>query len=252
MLLALARRLLGGHSAAVGFSCAMGYAVGHVGLLGVPAGIPAEPTQWLLPLALGAVLPAIWERLLGKKFAVVILLRLAVSALVSWLLLRPLLAYTFTRGKGIAWVLGSAAVLTLVWSSLAFVESRLPASAFAGFLAFLAMASSGVIMLSRSASVAMLAGVLTSVLGVLAVLSFPGGRGVVPGVVPVTALLYVSHAAIGYHYAEMRAAALGLLLAAPAAAAVLLIRGGRRSGAGLAIAGACALAAFLLSYAASG
>ena len=206
----------GGHwGGAIGL--AAGYAVGHGLLAGWPAFPAVSSTQWLFWLAFGAMGIGLLDALVRLPAAARWGIRGATSLLVGWILLRPLTA-TWGAGTSVLWILAVGAGIFAFWSLADRAVRDRPGAGMP--IAFLALTAGGsaVLLLSASALLAQLAGVVAATLGAAMVLAFwrPSvslERGAVPVVGVLLPALWVS----GHFYAEMPLASAALLLVAPAA-----------------------------------
>ena len=93
----------------------LGYAASHAWVRGVPPLNPVDSTEFVFHFALGAAI--VGPLRLPARFAWP--LRVLVSAAVAWLMLRNLVAHTWTgTGERILWLAGTAGTLLLGWTAL--------------------------------------------------------------------------------------------------------------------------------------
>ncbi|MDQ7007168.1 MAG: hypothetical protein Q9Q40_08040 [Acidobacteriota bacterium] len=214
---------------------------------------PVESVDWLPFFALLAGVVGLLEAGLPRLGRGRWLLRLVVVAGLLWTTLSPLVRYAWSALAAAGWMAALEIAVLLFWGA---VESHVrrdePLAAPLSFL-LLSVGSSGILLLSNSAVLGQLAGVLAAVLGawlLMAVLRprrFPArGSGAV--LTLVLAGLWMQ----GYFYADLPLSSLVLLALVPATAVVgeaLRRRGRSRL---VALAGEWALASLLVGLAAVG
>lgn len=212
-LLLLARWFWGQSSWAGAVAVACGYAAGHVTTAGWPALPPAEATQWLFFFALITLPAGVLDTLLRPSLLARLGIWLALSAGLLALLLRSKMQFSWTPAQSVLWLLGLAAVMTLLAACLGRLARPGPDAVIALFTAAAVAGGSGVaLMLSGSLLLGQLALVLAGALGVATVIAWflpdlPLGRGIVP----VAVALLTSLWATGYFYAELPALSAFLL-----------------------------------------
>jgi hypothetical protein len=204
----------GGRAAAGGWGGALAvggaYVAGHVGLFGWPSFPPAEATKWFPYLAIAASLVGAVESTPRCRPAVRWLVRLVIGAVALWEMFSVVGAGAFAASL--------VAVLVFL-GSIGVLERRLGRASFLLVLAVTGTAASVAIVLSGSALVAQLGGVLAAALGALFPFALAGwpsgswGRGVVfPAALVLASLVLVAH-----FYAELSVAGAVLLGVAPSA-----------------------------------
>jgi hypothetical protein len=181
---------------------------------------PLDAKEWLLWLALAAGADGVLEGLFPHRRWSRWLARAALAAAVPWLLLRPLLSSSGgSLLQGAAWIGGLGAAVLFLRASLTSLAGLRPGASVLLLLWAVAGATSGVLLVSGSASLAQLAGALAAALAAGAVLAWwlpasPLARGgtAVPAAVLPGLWIY------GHFYGETPAASAVLLCFSPVAA----------------------------------
>jgi len=183
----------------------IGYIVGHIATLGSPAFPPVEATQWLVYIALASlvigVLETKWREIRWLTWAV----RTGLLTVMSWLLLRPLIAYSWTTLQSGAWIAGLLVGALALWVTVErLIRHALPRRVGALMILW-GTAQSIAIVMSQSAVLAQLQGTLTATLGAVFAVAwvFPKAKVSFVSGVPVIAMLFVAHASGGFFYAEL-------------------------------------------------
>jgi hypothetical protein len=142
-----------------------GYVVGHAALFGWPPHPPREPVQWLVYLALAAIILGVLEALVRAPLPVRWGMRLALAGTTVWLILRPIVVGHWTPAETAMTVGGITLALLAVWFAVDAQAARVTNwSLPAGLLAVLALASLA-LAFSGSAKLGQLGGVLTAAFG---------------------------------------------------------------------------------------
>lgn len=185
----------------------LGYAVGHVTAAGWPALPPTEATQWLFFFALVALLAGVLDTFLRIARPWRLGLWLALCAGLLALLLRPKIQSSWTPAQSALWLLGLAALMTILAASLGRIARPHADAVFTLFAAALVCGGSGIaLVLSGSLLLGQLAFVLAAGVGVALVAAWffpelPLAAGAVPVIVALLTGLWVN----GYFYAELPA-----------------------------------------------
>ena len=215
-----------GGPTAIGF----GYVVGHVGTIGFPPFPAIEATQWLLYFGFAGILLGLLESRSRGHTLVRWGGRLLFSGFIPWLLLHATLKYRWGTIEGMMWVVGLGALTLVFFLVLDTLTGRLSGVSSPLILLIVTLGSSVVLVLSGSALLGQLAGILASALGASLITAWwqpkliprldrdvrfapLAGEGVT-----VVAVLLVGLWLNGYFYAEVPATSALLLGTAPAAA----------------------------------
>ena len=195
----------------------LGYGVGHIGTIGFPPFPAVEATQWLLYFAFAATVFSLLESRWGKSGFVCFLIRGMLSAAIPWLLLRSMLKHTWAPIEGVAWLLGLSGAVFAFWILLDAAMEHHTGVTSPLTLLIVTLGSSVVLVLSGSALLGQLAGILGAAVGASLIvawwrpkLTFAGGM------VPVVAAMLAGLWLNGYFYAEAPAASILPLAIAPA------------------------------------
>jgi hypothetical protein len=158
---------------------AVGYLFAHWRIIGLPRSFPpVDSSDWLF---VTGVLLAIWggvEHFLSQKPLVRHLGRLVLVAVVSWLVLRPLVGNVWQGVSALLWIASLAAGWWLWWSVQARFADEQP-----GFLSplILSMVAGGggfILLWSNSSSLSQMSGAVAAVAGVLVPLTLWRLKGV--------------------------------------------------------------------------
>lgn len=196
-----------------------GYAVGHVALTGWQPFPPTEVTHWLLYFALAAMavglLDALWREPAWLRWGG----RLLLAGAVVWLLLRPIIEYTWGSAQGAAWIVGLGLALLAFWAGLEALSERLSTASLSLILLIVTAGSSVVLLLSGSALLSQLGGAAAATLGACLVVA---GRSptlsLARGAVCVVSVLLAGLWLNGYFYAEAPLTSVLLVALSPTAA----------------------------------
>ena len=199
-----------------------GYLAGHWGIIGAPEAKPLNIHEWLPHFVLLGMLGAFFDAAQPERAVAREAVRLALSTIIAWLLLRPLLAYRWPGFEGAAIVSLAGGSLTIYWSTLQWATRNATPRPVATLLLIVCAATATCAGLSKSAALGQLAGAGTAAVGAvwLATLLFrasPDPRGAIGFVAPFT----WSVGAISLCYAEMQASVALLLAAIPASFALV-------------------------------
>jgi hypothetical protein len=183
---------------------ALAYAAGHLGLVGAPPFPPVEATQWLFWLALLAGLWGAMEDRLRLLARVRLGGRVILAIVLPVALARPLVTYSWGAGKGTLYVaLLGIAVAALSWIVQRTAERR-DGALVPALLLVVATGSAGLLVMSGSALLGQLAGLLAAASGAALVLAFWRPRvSLAGGGVTVAVLLLSGLWITGFFYAEM-------------------------------------------------
>ena len=207
----------------------LGYITGYLGILGWPMFPPLEATQWLFSIAVAGLTLGIAERWWRRHQSITWTVRFLIAGAVSWVLLRPLMAYSWSPLVSVAWTTGFTAGSVGFWK----IQQRLDGYAAPRFhallLTVLGTTESIVIGLSSSVALAQLQGVLTAAVAATLVVAwrFPRALDSLNAGIPLVSVLFVAHGAAAFFFAEMPAASAVLLGLAPLGA--LLAWRGRKN-----------------------
>jgi len=192
----------GRRSWALALALGVAYSVGHVAIVGWPALPPQETMHWLLPGALLAMVVGVLDALWEQPWALRLGTRIALTALLTWLVLRPLLQPEVV--DGVRWPVMTAIVIAGVffWSGLEALADRVVGRPLLATLLVVTTAASGALA-AGSLMHGQLAGVLSGALfGAFAVALFISGFSMARGGIPVVALLLIGLAIDGHYYSE--------------------------------------------------
>jgi len=197
----------------------VGYIVGHVGLLGWPPFPPVEATQWLVYLALASgvfgLIIALWHESTGLRWG----LRLLLSGAMPWLILRPVLKYRWQPIEGVVWLVGLGVAILGFWLMLNALAKRFRGASTPLVLLVVATGGSVTLLLSGSAMLGQLGGVLTAALGASLVIAWWNPTlSLAHGATSVVAILLAGLWMSGYFYAEVPVVSALLLVVSPATA----------------------------------
>jgi hypothetical protein len=198
---------------------ALAYAVGHAGWRGWPPLPALETTQWIFWLSLLAgVVGAIESGASWGPVARWSCRGLLVAALLG-LMLRPLVAHSWSTGGAAARLVLVAAAALAAWALAAALPGRTTPSAGWLVLCVTAVGAALALALSGSLALGQLAGSLAAALGAAWVVSLlPGGQAVPGAGIAVPALVLGGLVLSGRFYSELPASSALLLAAAPGAA----------------------------------
>ncbi len=200
------RRSIDGYWGAA-VALALGYIAGHIGTLGTPAYPPVEATPWLVYIAVAGLVIGGIENNWRDKTWLTWGVRTVLLALMGWLLLRPLIAYTWSTVQSFGWVVGLVAYALALWATVERLGKDAPPKRVGLLFMLWGTAQSIAIVVSQSAVLAQLQGVLVSTIGAAFVLAwrFPRVRVSLVSGTSLVAALFVAHAADGFFYAELPA-----------------------------------------------
>ncbi len=207
----------------------VGYIAGYLGILGWPMFPPLEVTQWLFLIAVTGLALGITERWWRRHLRITWAVRFLIMGAVSWILLRPLVTYSWSTALSVAWLAGLTAGAIGFWK----IQQRLDGHAAPRFhallLTVLGTTESVVIGLSSSVALAQLQGVLTAAVAATFLVAWrlPRALDSLNTGIPLVSLLFVTHGAAAFFFAEMPAASAVLLALAPLGA--LLAWKGRKN-----------------------
>ncbi len=207
---------------------ATAYIAGHVGTLGWPPFPAIEANQWVAWFTIVAAVMGVVEAARAVPAWRQWMLRVLLLAATLWLVLRPMVDYSWEPGQAVLWIGGIGALALGLWVELELVLPRL--SPAAGWLTLLLQVSGGAAALAMSGSLALglLAGGLAAGVGAALVLSLVlGGRPITATVIPVPGLVLTGLLTAGYFYSELPALSALLVAASPLAAllAAVAMRG---------------------------
>ena len=211
LALGWARGAAGERGAVAGLAVAAGYPLGYTLIIGWPPFPAIEATQWSVYLALAAgALTALPERLapIGRGL---------VAIVTPTLLLWPLVTRRFGALETVAWLGGWAALLFAVFTLLGLVGRRPAGRLVPLCFTVTAGVGSGALLLSGSALVGQLGGVLAAVAGALAVGGLVWRQRSAAGAALPLMTVWGTLLIVGVHYVEMLPAAALLLALAPLA-----------------------------------
>ena len=203
-------------SLAIGLACIGGY----WGVIGLPPFLPIEASQWLFYLVGVAIVVGGLNGSSRVPAWVRWTLNLLLVALTSWLLVRPLLQYSWQGVGGILRLVGVIGGFLAFW----FFLHRLLLSASAAVwntatLCIIATTTSVVLVLSGSALLGQLGGVLTASVGAVVVLAWRlPAISLARSGTAVIAIWLGGLLLAGYLYAAVPITSLILLILSPAAA----------------------------------
>lgn len=211
------QRASASHRVWLALALAAGYVAGHIGVAGAPNWVPIGATGWLVHVAAVATIAAVLQIALGASVWAVWAVRIAAALGGAYLILRVPIRSQWSGGHAIA-ALGIVTASTLI-TSRAF-ES---AAAHTGALTMLAAlgitagGSAGILVLSGTALVGMLAGALAAAVGAAFLVEWaaPGSTNAAAAA-PVLAGVLVAMWTIALLFADMPGPAAALLVAAPA------------------------------------
>lgn len=199
----------------------LGYAAGHVALIGLPPFPPVEAVHWVLVVVLAmaivqAGLSDAGHREQARNLATSLLLGVAV-----FLLLRPLLHHSLSPGTAI----GKALLVGVVWFATALLlgqeARRQPSENWLGLCFLTGLGVSGTILFTGSALLAQLAGVCVATLGATLVLAlWNRSLRVGPGAAPVLTMTQGALWFAAHLYSEMPGTFGALLALGPALGAL--------------------------------
>jgi hypothetical protein len=198
---------------------ALGYTLSHGLVAGWPGLPPVDVTHWLLWFALLAGLVGVAEGLLTPPTAVTLGTRAVVSLGFVYLVLRPLIAWSFSSNLVSAlWIVGLGAGLVGFWTLVGrLLASRGGLPPIAALLV-LAAGSAAALGLAASTMLAQLAFVLAVTLGAAGLLAVVWPSfSLSPAAAPAISVLLFGLWLNGYFYAELPALSALLLAHAPVA-----------------------------------
>ncbi len=197
---------------------ALGYLIAHFFTFGMPSFPPTDATQWLAYLTVTAMVVGLVESFWKTPSWARWLWRWAFSGLMLWLLLRPMVAYTWGVPKGVAWLLTLSLVMLTFWTALDALTERVVGALPPALLFITALGSSIALLLGRSASISQLC---TSVAAILAVSVIVGWRQpdftLAKGAVAVLTVLLFGFWLNGVFYAYLPMMTAALLVLSPMA-----------------------------------
>ena len=142
-------------------------ALSHFGLIGWPQFPPIDVTSWPMFLSIAAVVTATAVGAVNGVWWLKWPERIAFSVLVPWLVLQPLIMWSWEGSEKYLFVGGIAAAFAVLWTSLDQYQRRVNTFTFSVLLLGYAAAASGLLILSGSALLGQLAGAIAAVCGVL-------------------------------------------------------------------------------------
>lgn len=157
-------------SGAVAFT--LGYVIAYFVAFGMPPFPPIDAMQWLVYLAVVAMVIGLTESFFQIPSWTRWLLRWVFSVLMLWLLLRTMVTYTWGVPKGVVWLLSLSLMMLLFWTALDNLSEKVTGSLVPVLFFTTALGSSVALMLGRSASVSQLCGSVTAILAVSAVVGW--------------------------------------------------------------------------------
>jgi len=197
----------------------VGYVAGHAGLLGWPPFPPVEATQWLVYLALASgvfgLIIALWHESTWLRWG----LRLLLSGVMPWLILHAVLKYRWQPIEGVVWLVGLGVAIFGFWLMLNALAERFRGASTPLVLLVVATGGSVTLLLSGSAMLGQLGGVLTAALGASLVIAWWNPKlSLAHGATSVVAILLAGLWMSGYFYAEVPVVSALLLVVSPATA----------------------------------
>ena len=201
---------------AVPLALAIGFVLGAGSVLGWPAFPPLDSVEWLWFLALPWAAVGVAESLVAISGVRLWLERALLASVSAWLLLRPLVPYTWDGAKAAVWITGLAGAMLLACAALDRCDNRSQRITTAAGVLILAAASGLVLMLSGSQKLGQLAGALSgSLLGYLVFACVARGAALGRGGVLVFAVLWSGLLIAGHFYAGLTRLNALLLFSAP-------------------------------------
>ena len=199
----------------IGVALGIGYAVGYIGLEGIPPFPPREGVHWLCYLALiGLILGVFWHlALFGRLIAQVV-----VSIVIPRLLLGSMFKYSWGQVEGIIWWVCLAVVILIFWNIVQQSFTGLPSGGWSPFVYFGISGGTALILaVSGSLRLAQHAGILTALFAAIWIITlFLRSDDKVP-VFPISASAVIALALAGiwmngYFYEEVPVTSAVLLL----------------------------------------
>jgi hypothetical protein len=195
----------------VGGSAAAAFALGFCQLSGWPGWVPADTTHWILHFALVSGVVG----LLSKPMWLLWLARIVIAGVLPWLLLKPIIQYDWTSVVAARWCAAYALAMLLQMGLLDHLARKGDTACLLLILTMVAGASTLVLSLSGSLSLAKVSGILAVLLltGLLASHWLPG-KGFVMPLIPLVVMVCSSLWLSGLYYAELNVINASLLFCA--------------------------------------
>lgn len=142
----------------------IGYAAGHLGLLGFPSP-PREAVEWIFYVALMGTVLSFLEPLWHQRRALIRLTRWLFALGAAWLILFPLTRYAWSPGESALRVLVVSALLLAMRWLLGSLDKHSPPFLYSLLVIGICVAEAFTLILSHTALLAQMCGVLASTLG---------------------------------------------------------------------------------------
>ena len=195
-----------------------GYAAGHW-ILARPLYPPATALHWLFYLMLAAGVLALFERWWTTRTWIRWPVFAALCGVCLWLELGSMFEFTWSTSQAFLWPPALVLTATIVWGLLDRLATKRPGVSLPWVLWLAAAATSGALVLSRSALQGQLAGTLAGISGAAVALAFWLPRlSMSTGALTVFMTAYAGLLWQGHFYSELPLSCAVLLLAAPVAA----------------------------------
>lgn len=200
------------------------YISGHISILGKPEIPPVESTQWLVFIAVVMILSGLIDSLLKLPSIAKAIIRAVSSGAVFYMTAMPMIKNTWTTNQTIMWSAGITIGITAYWFLLEYIfkkNTEAQRSSSVITIGLLSGAIAGFSVLSSSASLGQLTGLIGSSIGGLFFVSlfkknFSTEKGLASIVLLLSMLLLNT-----YLYAEVKSlTSLLLLIASPLASLI--------------------------------
>lgn len=200
-----------------GAAVGAGYAVGHVGIVGLPAFLPVEATQWIVYYALGGLvfsaMESFWEKIALLRLG----LRFLFVELCLWFLLGPLANHSWGLLQASCHFAICGGAVLFFWYAADKLRDQIRETHLALNLLIVTSGGSLVLLLSGSASLGQLGGGLSAVVGASLILGvFYNRCFMTKTAVTVWVVLYATLVISGYFYADVPLLSALFLAVAPA------------------------------------
>lgn len=206
------------HSVWLALALAAGYAAGHIGIAGTPRWVPISATGWLVHVAAIAMIAAVLQIALGAHPWAAWGVRIAAALVSAYLILRVPVRSQWSGGYSIAAIGAVTASTSIASRAFERAASHTGALTMLAALGITAGGSAGILVLSGTALIGMLAGALAAAVGTAFVVEWaaPGSTNAAAAA-PVLAGVLVATWTIALLFADMPTAAAPFLVASPAA-----------------------------------
>ncbi len=226
---------------------ALGYFAGYSGILGRPAFPPVEATQLFFFIAAASLIPAAVDAVGKNRSPVNWFVRVSIVASSAWFLLRPFIAYRWSVPESAVRMFILTVLAMIFWNVLDDLGRSSRTRLLALYLVVLGTAESIVIILSHSAAVAQLQGILVAALAAALAVSLvfrdSGTELMLMSALPVVVLIFFFHAAGTFFFADMPLSSGMLLWLSPVAALPVWRRSGGERAAAISFGAAAGIAA---------